>query len=197
MIFTLQRIAAPLLVAFTLVNSAMAFELPGLSRHKTLPATGTIELAFAPEDDATGLIVRAISDAKKQVLVQAFSFTSREIATALIHAHRRGIDVQLIADLGQTEKIERNRISEIAAGGVPVLIDSRHVAAHNKVMIIDAGTPNAALVTGSFNFTYGAQKNNAENLLVFRGNAQLVQAYAENWQRHRIHALPYRPKHPW
>jgi len=31
---------------------------------------------------------------------------------------RRGIDVQLIADLGQTEKIERNRISEIAAGGV-------------------------------------------------------------------------------
>jgi phosphatidylserine/phosphatidylglycerophosphate/cardiolipin synthase-like enzyme len=196
MSLALHRITL-LLVTVTLLSSAQAFEQPTSSRHKTLPATGTIELAFAPEDDATGLIVHAIDEAKKQVLVQAFSFTSREIATALIHAHRRGIDVQLIADLGQTEKIERNRISEIAAGGVPVLIDSRHVAAHNKVMIIDAGTPNAALVTGSFNFTYGAQKNNAENLLVFRGNAQLVQAYAENWQRHRIHASPYRPKHSW
>lgn len=185
------------LAALLISSTALSFELPGFSRHKTLPATGTIELAFAPEDDATGLVVNAIDAAKKQVLVQAFSFTSREIATALIHAQRRGIDVQLIADLGQTEKIERNRINEIAAGGVPVLIDSRHTAAHNKVMIIDAGTPNAALVTGSFNFTYGAQKNNAENLLVFRDNAQLVQAYADNWQRHRLHALPYRLKHAW
>lgn len=180
-----------------LAASAQAFELPSFSRHQSMPATGSIELAFAPEDDATGLVVHAIDEAKKQVLVQAFSFTSREIATALIQAQRRGVDVQLIADLGQTEKIERNRISEIAAGGVPVLIDNHHTAAHNKVMIIDAGTPNGALVTGSFNFTYGAQKNNAENLLVFRGNAQLVQAYADNWQRHRLHALPYRPKHSW
>lgn len=186
-----------LLLATLLSTATSAFELPSFARHKTIPATGTIELAFSPEDNATDLIVRAITEARKQVLVQAFSFTSREIATALIHAKRRGIDVQLIADLEQTEKIERNRIAEIASGGVPVLIDGHHRAAHNKVIIIDAGTPNAALVTGSFNFTYGAQKNNAENVLVFRGNPSLIDAYAANWRRHHSHAQPFRPRHAW
>lgn len=187
--------ASLLLVTVILIGSAQAFELPAFTRHKTLPATGSIELAFAPEDDATGLAVQAIDGAKKQVLVQAFSFTSREIAAALIQSKRRGVDVQVIADREQTDKIERNRIGEIAAGGVPVLIDGHHNAAHNKVIIIDAGTSNATLVTGSFNFTYGAQKNNAENLLVFHGNPQLVEAYAANWQHHRVHALAYQPRH--
>lgn len=180
-----------------LAASAQAFELPSFTSHLTMPATGTIQLAFPPEDNAIELVVRAIEGAKKQVLVQAFSFTSREIASALIQAKRRGVDVQLIADREQTDKIERNRIGEIAAGGVPVLIDGHHTAAHNKVMVIDAGTPSATLVTGSMNFTYGGQKNNAENLLVFRGNPQLVEAYAANWQRHHAHALPYQSKHPW
>lgn len=177
------------------VGSTQAFEFPSFTRHKTFSATGTIELAFAPEDDATGLVVKAIEEAKKQVLVQAYSFTSREIATALIQAKRRGVDVQVIADQGQTEKIERNRIGNIAAGGVTVLIDSHHTAAHNKVMVIDAGTSDATLISGSMNFTYGGQKNNAENLLVFRGNPQLVEAYAANWQRHRIHAVTYRSRY--
>lgn len=191
------RLTALLAATCTLACSAQALELPSFTRFKTLPATGTIELAFAPEDDATGLVVHAIEAAKTQVLVQAFSFTSREIAAALIKARQRGVDVQVIADQGQTEKIERNRIGEIAAGGVSVLIDNHHTAAHNKVMIVDADTPNATLVTGSFNFTYGAQKNNAENLLVFHGNPKLVEHYAANWQHHRAHALPYRPRHSW
>lgn len=185
----------PAILALT--ASAQAFDSPTLTRHQTMPATGTIQLAFPPEDNATGLVVQAIESAKKQVLVQAFSFTSREIASALIQAKRRGVDVQLIADRDQTDKIERNRVAEIASGGVPVLIDGHHTAAHNKVMVIDVGTPNATLVTGSMNFTYGGQKNNAENLLVFRGNPQLVEAYATNWERHRVHALPYRSRHPW
>jgi phosphatidylserine/phosphatidylglycerophosphate/cardiolipin synthase-like enzyme len=135
--------ASLLLVTVMFIGSTQAFELPASARHKTLPATGSIELAFAPEDDATGLVVQAIEGAQKQVLVQAFSFTSREIAAALIQAKRRGVDVQVIADREQTDKIERNRIGEIAAGGATVLIDGHHTAAHNKVIIIDAGTPNS------------------------------------------------------
>lgn len=178
-------------LALCLAAPAHGFRLSGESQGRTIPATGTIELAFSPEEDVTGLVVKTLNGARKQVLVQAFSFTSREIAAALIAAKRRGVDVQLIADREQTDKIEKNRIGEIAAGGVPVFIDSEHTAAHNKVMVIDAGTPDVAVITGSFNFTYGAQKNNAENLMVMRGNAKLAEAYAANWRRHRQHSQPY------
>jgi phosphatidylserine/phosphatidylglycerophosphate/cardiolipin synthase-like enzyme len=175
-----------------LLGNAQAFEPPSFAKPKTLQATGTVQLAFTPEDDATGMIVKAVEEARKQVLAQAFSFTSREIAAVLVAAKERGVDVQLIADEEQLRKIEKNRIGDIAAGGVPVFIDSRHVAAHNKVMVIDAGTANGAVVTGSFNFTYGAQHNNAENVLILRGNPALTDAYLANWKRHKGHSRPYR-----
>ena len=59
-------------------------------------------------------------------------------------------------------------------------------------MIIDAGTPAAVLVTGSYNFTYAAQRRNAENVLVIRGNPDLAAAFAANGQRLRAHGRTYR-----
>jgi phosphatidylserine/phosphatidylglycerophosphate/cardiolipin synthase-like enzyme len=67
----------------------------------------------------------------------------------------------------------------------------RYQSAHNKVMVIDAGTDDAAVVTGSYNWTYAAQYKNAENVLILRGNAGIVNAYAANWRRHFVDALPY------
>ena len=40
------------------------------------------------------------------------------------------------------------------------------------------------MVTGSFNWTDGAQRKNAENVLILRRNRDLAQAYAANWRRH-------------
>jgi len=155
---------------------------------RTMPAAGTIQLAFTPEDNATALIVQALREAKKSVRVQAFSFTSNEIAFALIEAKRRGIDVQVLADGEQTFKLDNSRIPLLAQSGVPVWLDEQHSSAHNKVMVVDSAT----VITGSMNFTYAGQFKNAENLLILRGNPPLAEAYATNWQRHKQHARPYR-----
>lgn len=170
-------------------TTAAAFEFP-LNSHtpQAITASGTIQLAFSPEDDTGELVVQAIHGAKKQVLVQSFSFTHRKIAQALIEAKRRGVDVQLIADGEQIRKMQRGLVPEIAAGGVPTFVDREHDSAHNKIMVIDAGLTQAAVITGSFNFTHAAQYKNAENLLIFRGNPQLIQAYLKNWQNHRAHS---------
>lgn len=157
-----------------------------------LNARGTVQVAFTPGDDAAGLVIAAVSKARRQVLVQAYSFTHPDIAQALVDAKRRGIDVQVIADPRQMETIATSRVEWLAEQGVALWIDGEHAAAHNKVMIIDNGFADAVLLTGSFNFTQAAQYRNAENLLLLRGNPNLVEAYAANWRRHKIHALPFR-----
>jgi phosphatidylserine/phosphatidylglycerophosphate/cardiolipin synthase-like enzyme len=157
-----------------------------------LAARGTAQVAFTPGDDAGDLVVDAIRKARKQILVQAYSFTHRGIAEALAEARRRGIDVQMIADRQQMETIATSLVVWLDQQGVPVWIDADHAAAHNKVMVIDNGTADAAVITGSFNFTHAAQFRNAENLLILRGHATLAEAYAANWRRHKIHSLPLR-----
>jgi len=53
-------------------------------------------------------------------------------------------------------------------------------------MVIDGET----VITGSFNFTTAAERQNAENLLVIRDKA-LAARYAENWQAHAAHSARY------
>jgi phosphatidylserine/phosphatidylglycerophosphate/cardiolipin synthase-like enzyme len=160
--------------------------------QETIPPDGRsrARVAFPPHDDAQTMIAQAISEARRQVLVQAFTFTNRFIARALLDAARRGVEVQVIADREQFEKGAAYRLADLKAGGIKVWLDGEHAAAHNKIVLIDAGQARPIVITGSFNFTQAAQKQNAENVLLIDGNAALAKAYLENWQRHRAHATP-------
>jgi len=155
---------------------------------QTVAASGNLEIAFSPEQDVAALVIKNINLAHRQILVQAYSFTHRGIAQALIAAQQRGVDVKLIADGEQTEHIKGEKVSSMAQSGVQVWIDSQHQNAHNKVMVIDVDTPQVAVITGSYNFTYAAQYYNAENLLVIHGNNELAQLYKTNWLRHQAHS---------
>lgn len=174
---------------------ACATRASGLDTAGVAATTGTIEYAFTPGADAAGLIVRTIDAASTQVLVQAFSFTHRAIADALVRAHRRGLDVQVIADREQSDSLESTALQTLIEAGVPLLLDAEHSAAHNKVVLIDSGTRQPVLITGSFNFTFAAQYRNAENVLVLRGNSELAHAFFANWMRHREHSVVAGRKH--
>ncbi|MFH1045148.1 MAG: phospholipase D family protein [Pseudomonadota bacterium] len=165
--------------------------LPVAQRPPVLPAQGTVQVAFTPWDNAEGMIVECIRQARHQILVQAFSFTSRALANALIAAERRGVEVQVMADREQTFSGEASRIPDLVQAGIPVVLEMRYQSAHNKVMVIDAGTADAAVISGSYNWTYAAQYKNAENVLILRHNPDIADAYAANWKRHFADALPY------
>jgi phosphatidylserine/phosphatidylglycerophosphate/cardiolipin synthase-like enzyme len=74
----------------------------------------------------------------------------------------------------------------LAHAGIPTRIDAQHRIAHNKVMILDG----AVVITGSFNFTKGAEPDNAENLLVIQGK-DLAAQYTRNWDTHAEYSVPY------
>ena len=166
-------------------GSAMALEpAPPVVPHA---ATGTLQYAFTSEHHADAMIIAAIDAARQQVLVQAYSFTHRRIADALVRAKNRGVEVVVLADREQS-RANPAALRDVARAGVPVLVDAHHAAAHNKLIVIDTGHADCAVVTGSFNFTYAAQHRNAENALILRGDPPLCDAYFNNWRRHQAHS---------
>jgi phosphatidylserine/phosphatidylglycerophosphate/cardiolipin synthase-like enzyme len=179
-------------VACWLLAAGLATTVAAAAPPAPLPARGNLQVAFSPGDDVGGLVVAAIREARRQILVQAYSFTHKHIADALVEARQRGVDVQMLADHDQARSIATSLVEDVARRGVPVWLDGEHAAAHNKVMVIDPGLPTAAVVTGSLNFTQAGQYRNAENVLILRGNPDLAEAYAANWRQHRLHSQPVR-----
>jgi phosphatidylserine/phosphatidylglycerophosphate/cardiolipin synthase-like enzyme len=177
------------IVVFAAGASAVA-DSP-LATGARLAATGSIETAFTPGDRIDNLIIAAIAAAKREVLVNAYSFTQRRISGALVAARKRGVSVQVIADSQQAATLPQNVLLELVKGGVDVWLDSNYQAAHNKVVIVDADTANATTITGSYNFTVAAQWHNAENIVILRDNQEVARAYRDNWLRLKAHATPW------
>ena len=169
----------PLGVALAVV----AFILAPVPR--AVPDEPAWQVYFSPNHGATKAVVDALNGARTTVLVQAYSFTSAAIAKALVEAHDRGVDVHVILDRKETGA-KYSSADFVAHAGIVTLIDGMHAIAHNKVMIIDG----LAVITGSFNFTTAAERQNAENLLVIHDRA-LAARYTENWHAHAAHSTRY------
>lgn len=151
----------------------------------TAAPTRNWQVYFSPKGGCTDAVVTALAQARTNVLVQAYSFTSAPIAKALADAHKRGVQVQVVLDKSQrTEKY--SSATFLRNNGIPTFIDAKHAIAHNKVMVIDGRT----VITGSFNFTKAAESSNAENLLIIEDQA-LAARYAANWQAHQAHSEAY------
>lgn len=148
-----------------------------------MPSTGTVEVYFSPRGGATEVIAHEINNAKKEILIQSYSFTSKPIAKAMIDAKLRGIGV--IAILDKSQRRERYTAATfLQNAGCMVLIDDKHAIAHSKTILVD----RSVLITGSFNFTKSAEEKNAENLLVIKGNKPLVERYIKNFEEHKGHS---------
>ena len=145
----------------------------------------SVQVYFSPHGGATEAVVNALEHATNSILVQAYSFTSEPIAKALVEAHRRGVNAQVILDGSQrTEKY--SEADFLRHSEIPTLIDAQHAIAHNKIIIID----DYLILSGSFNFTKAAEERNAENLLVIN-DPSLAKRYLDNWHAHETHSQPY------
>ena len=150
-----------------------------------------VQVLFTPGDNIAAAIVQTIREAKQSVRVQCFSFTNRAIGHALQDAHRRRLDVMILADQEQFEKGAAFILRDLKQAGISIKLDGSHAAAHNKIVLIDDGGANPKIITGSFNFTQAAQKSNAENVVLIHENKALAGAYRENWKRHWQHSVAF------
>jgi len=158
------------------------------------PAVGemVVQACFSPAGKCSSLIIREIQQAKKELLVAVYAFTSDELAAAVVQAKKRGLAVQVVIDRDFDAGNGRSKGKFLEAERVPV----RRIAAiksnpavkeaglmHQKFAILD----RSAVLTGSYNWTHAAERLNDENLLFFRDAGPLAEEYRrifwQLWER--------------
>jgi len=134
-----------------------------------------VNTCFTPPAGCGTVIANLISKAQDSIYVQAYGFTSGEIAKALINAHERGVKVRVLLDKSNIGA-KHSKMRDIRKAGIEVSIDKVSGIAHNKVIIID----KQKVITGSFNFTVGADIRNTENVIIVN-DREVAKRYLENW----------------
>jgi phosphatidylserine/phosphatidylglycerophosphate/cardiolipin synthase-like enzyme len=140
---------------------------------------------FSPRGGCQDSLVQELQKARKEILVQAYSFTADPLTFALVDAKKRGLDVEVLLD--KSNETERHSDLKILLDkGVHPLIDAEHAIAHNKIVIID----QKVVITGSYNFTNQAEGENAENMIILRGHPEIARQYRDNFMKHKSHCKP-------
>lgn len=144
-----------------------------------------VQAAFTPGDNIALTIVERIRAAQSSIRMQAYLFTDRRIAGALVGAVKRGVRVEVVADGAQEESGGAPHLAALRRAGARVFLTEMAGAAHNKVLIIDADRPGATVITGSYNYTRAANSRNAENVVIISGSPGLARRFVDNFDYHR------------
>lgn len=149
-----------------------------------VPATGTLEVAFSPNEGSENLVVKTIDSAKQSIRMLSYSFTSAPVVAALLRAQKRGVDIALVADYKENVSEDRSgkaraALSALVNAGAHVRTISVYPIHHDKSIVVDRVT----VETGSFNYSAAAAHKNSENVLVMWNNPKLAAVYLNHWDR--------------
>jgi phosphatidylserine/phosphatidylglycerophosphate/cardiolipin synthase-like enzyme len=154
----------------------------------------TVEVWFAPNEDAMGRILELVDGAEESVKFTIFAFTKDQLGGALIRKQeelvRKGIATPGDPTYGVAGVIDQSQLHSngqyheayrMLGAGIPLRMDGNNAESqpgdyqagggrlHSKTLIIDALGDEPAVISGSFNWSASATQSNDEFLLVFRG----------------------------
>jgi phosphatidylserine/phosphatidylglycerophosphate/cardiolipin synthase-like enzyme len=133
---------------------------------------------FAPDDSPAGEIIRRIRSARRSVHLLAFSFTSHEIANALLEAASRAVEVLGVVEESQVRSNTGAQFQTLRTAALDFRLDGNPHNMHHKVILIDEDT----IVTGSYNFSESAEHNNDEDALILQC-APVLAVFEKEFQR--------------
>ena len=130
---------------------------------RAAPRPAQVDVAF--DGQCERLLLREVGKAKQELLVAVYVITRPAIVTALIRAAESKVKVLLKYDAGQAENqgmaeaLQRLRRAGVQCAAITF---GRYGQMHNKFIVID----RARVLTGSYNFTTVASRDNYENLVL-------------------------------
>ena len=137
---------------------------------------GPIKVLFSPNGGCQEAVIQEISQAQKTINIAMYNLTTREISQELVNAKARGIKIRVFLDHGEGNgKYSKGRY--LMDKGIDVHFYAGTGLMHNKFAVFD----NRVLITGSFNWTASAERENQENLLIIT-DENVVKEYAQRFE---------------
>ena len=141
------------------------------------------DVAF--DDECERLLLREVPKAKKELLVASYIITRQSIVEAICRVAERKVPVRLKYDDRQSDyEGMRKALEKLRKSGVtctPIKFSSRYAQMHDKFIVID----RQKVLTGSYNFTTTASRENYENLVLLE-SPKMAEEFARAFDR--IHA---------
>lgn len=150
-------------VALQTQVSNLNFQVSGLeaeiSRLEEQIRSQILGVFFSPNGGCEDQVLYWISRANVSINILIYSFTLDSVGNALIAAHNRGVEVQVVFEESQIST--GSEYQKLKAAGISVRNDTNSGLMHDKVMVVDG----YIVITGSFNWSEDAEENNNENLI--------------------------------
>ena len=154
-----------------------AFSPSGVGQRARLSDGSEVEVYFAPDDRPLEKLLALVGGARQRVEFAAFSFTSADLAAALLQKDAQGLAVRGVIESGQAANLG-SQWDVLRDAGLDVRLDGNPDNMHHKLIVIDAAT----VVTGSYNFSRSAEEFNDENLVVIH-SPELARRFLEEFDR--------------
>ena len=168
--------------AVAYVGAQTLAQLQGLFAYSF--AQENIQVVFSPQPaDSTHLArsIEIIDNAHTSIDVAIYSFSDASMVSALARARERGVKIRLISNNAASDRKSpsgtRSETLEMAG------IDVRYVnkVMHHKFTLVDYGTEDAVLISGSANWSYSGARKYDENTLFIRREPQTFDAFNEEF----------------
>ncbi|MEH7388027.1 phospholipase D-like domain-containing protein [Bacillus sp. JJ1521] len=105
-------------------------------------------------------LIRVINEACETIDVAVYYISERNIVTHLCSATDRCVKVRIITD--KDDSYQESALQQLLVVGIPVKVNTYAEKMHLKNMIID----EEIITSGSYNFTYSAEKKNEEVVII-------------------------------
>ena len=136
---------------------------------------------FSDGDRIAERIIAAVNHSQKSIHLSMYDLTQPEIAASLEAAHRRAVEIRIVADEHQSRE-PHSEVPYLASRGIPVRLSRGYKGnrsiMHNKFAVFDG----KMVETGSFNWTTSADRYNFENAL-FISDPAVAARYESEFER--------------
>lgn len=147
--------------------------------YPDLSVEGTrIETLFSPDDGTADRIIDLIQQAQERIVFMAYSFTSDDIADAMLERANAGVTVSGVFEESQYYANIGTEYDRLYDAGLEVRLDGNSRNMHHKVIIIDG----EVLILGSYNFSGSAEIRNDENTLIIF-NSDIAELFMSEFER--------------
>jgi phosphatidylserine/phosphatidylglycerophosphate/cardiolipin synthase-like enzyme len=139
-----------------------------------------LEVYFSPSDGALAEVIDEVNGATSDIRFGIFFLTDDGLRDALIAKLSSGVAISGVWDrLGAANQYSDDEA--LCNAGASIKIEDFGGKLHHKFMVIDAGGPSPAVITGSMNWSASGDTANDENTLIIH-DGEVAQAYLAAYQ---------------